>query len=101
MRQHPEAGGTAWGGQGGEGKEDRRAWGRIGEEGRRLQERETRVMGGAARIAEGWTEGPGMPREGKAQGVKELQQAWADLRGRLERVERAEREGGRHRESGG
>ena len=42
-----------------------------------------------------------MPRGGEAQAVEELQRAWADLRRRLERVEGAEREGGRHRESGG
>ena len=39
--------------------------------------------------------------EGEAQAVQELQRAWAELRRRLERVERAEREGGRHGESGG
>ena len=101
VRQHPQAGGTAWGAQGGKGEEHRRAWERIGEEERRLREREARVMGGAARVAEGWTEGQGMPRGGEAQAVEELQRAWADLWRRLERVERAEREGGRHRESGG
>ena len=33
--------------------------------------------------------------------MEELQRAYADLRRRQERVERAEREGGRHREGGG
>ena len=52
-------------------------------------------------MAEGGTEGQGRPRGGEAQAVEELQRAWAFLQRRLERVERAEREGGRHRESGG
>ena len=72
----------------------------MGEEERRLQEREARVMGEADRVAEGWTEEQGRPREEEAQAVEELQRASADLQTRLERVERAEREGGRHRESG-
>ena len=101
VRQHLQAGGTAWGAQGGKGEEHRRAWERIGEEGRRLREREARVMGGAARVAEGWTEGHDMPRGGEAQSVEELQRAWVNLRRRLGRSERAEREGGRHRESRG
>ena len=73
---------------------------RIGEEERRLRKRQARVMGGADRVAEGRTEGPGRPQGGEAQAVKELQGAWADLRRRWERVERVEREGGRHREGG-
>ena len=52
-------------------------------------------------MAEGWTEGQGGPRGGEAQAVEELQRAWADLRRRMQRVERAELEGGRHGESGG
>ena len=39
-----------------------------------------------------------MPRAGEAQAVEELQRAWADLQRRLERVERAEREGEAPRE---
>ena len=101
VRQHQQTNRTAWGAQGGKGEEHRRAWERIGEEERRLREREARVMEGAARVAEGWTERPGMPWGGEAQAVKELQRAWADLRRRLEWLERAEQEGGRHRESGG
>ena len=49
-------------------------------------------------MAEGLKEGQGMPQGGEVQAVEELQRAWADLRGRLERVEKAEREGRRHRE---
>ena len=58
-------------------------------------------MGGAGRVAEGRMEGTGRPQGGEAQAVEELQWAWADLRRRQERVERAEREGGRHEERGG
>ena len=89
-----------WGAQGGKGEEHRRAWERIGEEEGRLREREARVTGGADRVAEGLTEGQSRPRGGEAQAVEELQRAWADLRRRLERVEQAERVGGRHGESG-
>ena len=101
VQQRPQAGGMTLGAQGGKGEEQRRAWERIGEEERRLREREARVMGGAYRVAEGWTEGQGRPRGGEAQALEELQRAWADLRRRMERVERAELEGGRHGESGG
>ena len=97
MRQHPQASRAAWGAQGGKGEEHKRAWERIGEEERRLGEREARIMGGAARVAEGWTKGQGMPRGGEAKAVEELQRPWADLRRKLERVERAEREGERPR----
>ena len=45
-------------------------------------------------------EGPGRPQRGEGQAVEELQRAWTDLPRRQERVERAEREGGRHREGG-
>ena len=58
-------------------------------------------MGGAGGVAEGRTEGTGRPQGGEAQAVEELQWAWADLRRRQERVERAEREGGRHEEGRG
>ena len=58
-------------------------------------------MGGARRVAEGRTEGTGRPQGGEAQAVEELQWAWAYLRRRQERVERAEREGRRHEEGGG
>ena len=58
-------------------------------------------MGGADRVAEGRTEGPGRPQGGEVQAVEELQRAWADLRRRQERVERAVREGRRHGEGGG
>ena len=98
VRQHPQAGETAWGAQGGKGEEHRRAWGRIGEEERRLGEKEARIMGGADRVAEGWTEGQGMPRGGEAQAVEELQRGWADRRRRLETVERAEQDSERPRE---
>ena len=101
VQQRPQAGGTTWGAQGWKGEEHRRAWERIGEEERRLREREARVMGGADRVAEGWTEGQGRPRGGEAQAVEEQQREEADLWRRLERVERAERESARHRESGG
>ena len=73
------------GAQGGKGEEHRRALERIGEEDRRLQGREARVMGGADRVAEGWTEGQGRPRGGEAQAVEELQRAWADVRRRMQR----------------
>ena len=91
VRQHLHARGAAWRAQGEKGEEHERAWERIGEEERRLGEREARIMGGAARVEEGWMEGQGMPRGGEAQVVEEMQRAWADLRRRLERVERAER----------
>ena len=97
----PQTEGMTWGAQGGKGEEHRRAWEEIGEEGRRLREREARVMGEADKVAEGWTEGPGRPQGGEAQAVEELRPAWADLRRRRERVERAEREGGGHGEGGG
>ena len=58
-------------------------------------------MGGTDRVAEEKTEGPGRPQGGEAQAVEELQRAWVELRRRQERVERAEREGGRHKEGGG
>ena len=101
VQQRPQASGTTWRTQGGKGEEHRRAWERIGEAERSLREREARVMGGAGRVAEGRTEGTGKPQGGEAQAVQELQWAWADLRRRQERVERAEREGGRHEEGGG
>ena len=101
VQQRPQTGGTTWGAQGGKGEEHRRACERIGEEEKRLREREVRVMGGADRVAARRTEGPGRPQRGGAQAVKELQRAWADLRRRQERVERAEQEGGRHGEGGG
>ena len=101
VQQHPQARGTAWGAQGGKGGEHRRAWERIGEAERSLREREAWVMGGAGRVAEGRTEGTGSPQGGEAQAVEELQSAWADLRRRQERVERAEREGRRHDQGGG
>ena len=58
-------------------------------------------MGGADRVAQGCTEGPGRPQGGEAQAVEELQRAWGDLRRRQERQERAEREGRRHGDGGG
>ena len=92
-----------WGDVGGAGREGRKAqegMGEIGEGERRLREREARVMGGAERVAEGRTKGPGGPQGGEAQAVEELQRAWADLRRRQERVESAQRAGGRHRKEG-
>ena len=100
VQQRPQAGGTMCGAQGGKGEEHRRAWERIREEERRLREREARVMGGADGVAEGRTDWPGRPQGGEAQAVEELQRAWADLRRRQERVERAEREGGQHGQGG-
>ena len=101
VQRRPQAGGTTWGAQGGKGEEHRRAWERIGEAERSLREREARVMRWADRVAEGRTEGTGRPQGGEAQAVEDLQWAWADLRRRQERVERAEQEGGRHGEGGG
>ena len=92
MRQHPLVGWAAWGAQGGKGEEHKRDWERIGEEERRLGEREALIMGATARVAEGRTTGQGTPRGAEAQAVEELQRAGA------ERVERAEREGERTRE---
>ena len=43
VRQHPQAGSAAWA-QGGKREEHRRAWERIGEEKRRLEERGARIM---------------------------------------------------------
>ena len=100
VQQCPQAGGTAWGAQGGKGEEHRRAWERIGEAERSLREREARVMRGAGRVAEGRTEERGRPQRGEAQVVEELQRAWADLPRRQERVERAEREGDNRRSEG-
>ena len=57
-------------------------------------------MGGAGRVAEQRTEGTGSRQGGEAQAVEELQWTWADLRRRQERVQRAERKGGRHEEGG-
>ena len=73
VEQRLRAGGTTWGAQDEKGEEHRRAWERIGEEERRLREREARVMGGADRVTEGWSEGPGRPQGGEAQAVEELQ----------------------------
>ena len=101
VQQRPHAGWTTFGAQGGKGEEHRRAWERIGEEESWLQEREARVMGGADRVSEERTEGPGRPPGEEAQAVEELQRAWSDLRRRQEMVEGAEREGGRHGEGGG
>ena len=98
VRQHPQGGRAMWGAQGGKGEEHRRAWERIGEEERRLRDREARTKGEAARVAEGRAAGQGTPGGGEAQAIEELHRAWADLRRRLERVERAEREGERPRE---
>ena len=98
MQQRPQAGGTAWGAQEGKGEDHRRAWERVGEAERSLRGREARVMGGAGRVEEGRTEGTNRPQGGEAQAVEELQRAWADHRRRQERVERAEREGGRQEE---
>ena len=53
VRHHLQASRTAWGAKGGKGEEHRRVWERIGEEERRLREREARIMGGAARVGRG------------------------------------------------
>ena len=74
---------------------------RLGEAERSLREREARVMVGSGRAEEGRTEGTGRLQGGEAQAVDELQRAWAAHRRRQERVERAEREGGRQEEGGG
>ena len=58
-------------------------------------------MRGAGRAEEGRTEGTDRLQGGEAQAVEELQRAWADHRRRQERVERAEREGGRQEEGRG
>ena len=101
VQQRPQACGTTWAAQGGKREEFRRAWERIEEAERSLRGSEARVMGGADRVAEGRTEGTGRPQGGEAQAEEELQRAWADLRRRQERVERAGQEGGWHREGGG
>ena len=101
VQQRPQAGGTAWGAQERKGEEHRRAWERTGEAERSLREREARVMGWAGRAAEGRTEGTGRLQGGEAHAMEQLQRAWADHRRRQERVERAQREGGRHEEGGG
>ena len=98
VRQHPLAGGATWGAQGGNGEEVRRAWERIEEEERRLREREARAMGEVAGAAEGRATGQGSPGGGEAQAMEKLRRAWASLRRRLERVQRAERELARPRE---
>ena len=95
VQQRPQAGGTAWGAQEGKGEEHRRAWERLREAERSLRKREARVLGGAGRAEEGSTEGTDRPQREEAQAVEELQRAWGDHRRRQERVERAEREGGR------
>ena len=101
VQQRPQAGGTAWGAQGGKGGEHRRAWERLGEAERSLREREARVKGQAGGAEEVRTEGTNRPQGGEAQAVEELQVAWADLRRRQEMVERAKREGGRQEEGRG
>ena len=88
MQQHPQAGGATSAAQGVKGEALRRAWERIGEEERRLQEREAPAIGGRARA-------PGTPGGGEAHAVEELQRAWADIRRWLERVERTEQDGQR------
>ena len=70
VQQRPHAGGTMWVAQGGKGEEHRRVWERIGEGERRLREREARLMGGADRVAEGWTERRDRPQGGEAQAVE-------------------------------
>ena len=85
VRQHQLASWATWAAQGGKGEQLRRAWERIGEEERRLREREPQAMGDRAGHAGG--------RE--AQVVEELHAAWADLRTRLERMETADWEGER------
>ena len=87
VQQRPQAGGTALGAQEGKGEEHRRAWERLGEAERSLREREARVTD---RL-----------QGGEAQAVEELHRAWAVLRRRQERVQRAEREGGRQEEGRG
>ena len=62
LRQHQQAGRAVLGAQGERGEEHRRAKERIGEEERRLREKEAWIMGGSARVAEGWTTGQGTPR---------------------------------------
>ena len=101
MQQHQQAGGTAWWAQEGKVEEHRRAWKRLGEAERSLQEREARVKGEVGGAEEGRTEGTNRPQGGEAQAVEELQRAWEDLRRRQEGVERAEREGGRQEEGRG
>ena len=101
VQQPPQAGGTAWGAPEGKGEEHRRAWLRLGEAERGLRERKARVVAGAGGAEEGRTEGTDRPQGGEAQAVEELQRAWADHRRRQERVERAEREGGRQEEGRG
>ena len=95
MQQHPQACGKAWGVQRGQGEELRRAWERIGEEERTLQEREARVMGEAVGAAGVRARAQGTPGRGWAQAVEELQRAWAEIGTRLERVETAGRDGER------
>ena len=75
MQQHPQASGATWWAQGGQGEELRRAWERIGEEERRLQEREAQEMGEAAGAAEGRAREQGTPGGGEVQAVEELRQA--------------------------
>ena len=95
MQQTPQAVGGAWGAQGGRGEELRRAWERVGEEERRLQEREAQARGGAAGATGVQARAQGTSGRGGAQALEELQPAWADIRRRLEGVERAERDGER------
>ena len=101
MQQHQQAGGTAWGAQGGKEEEHRRAWERVREAERSLREREARVKGEVGATEEGRMEGTDRPQGGEAQAVEELQGAWADRRRRQEGVERAGREGGRQEEGRG
>ena len=101
LQQRPEAGGTAWGAQERKREEHRRSWERLREAERSLREREARVKGEAGRAEEGRTEGTGRPQGGETQTVEELQRAWADLRRRQERVERAEQGRGRQGEGRG
>ena len=92
-QQHSQAVRATWEAQEGKGEELRRAWERIGEGKRRLQEREAWPTGEAAGATRVHARGQGTPGRREAQAVVELQHTWADVRRRLERVERGKWDG--------
>ena len=67
MQQRQQVGRTAWRAQEGKGEEHRRAWERLGEAERSLQEREARVKAEVGGAEEGRTEGTDRLQGGEAQ----------------------------------
>ena len=92
MLQHFQAIRAVWTAPAGKEEELWRAWDRVGDEERRLQEREAQATGAADREAGALASTQGTPRGREAEAVEELQRAPAEVRRRVGRVERAERD---------